>query len=290
MTSQHRKAEGAPRIQVGQPFNPYKLFKGIFIPEPLVRSRDISAGAKLIYGRLARYAGKDGKCWPAVATLAAEIGLGARQTRKYLAELERKGLTRRISRFKGGAQISNTFEFLGHPLFKAGVNDRSGERVNDDSLKEGHCEDSHFKEDLDCPLTNRKNRDSRPAPIMPPSRCKSYPRLRVAMADYMMEDPQDEKIFPSERHVVDVMNAAHGATEDEVIRCLGYLREERGLKPGTRNGPRSFQWFRTVIDGHFRSQRERQESANPMQGCEARDPSAWRLSDEEFQEITAAIE
>ena len=41
--------------------------------------RLVSAGAKLAYGRLARYAGQDGNCYPAVVTLGAEIGVGSRQ-------------------------------------------------------------------------------------------------------------------------------------------------------------------------------------------------------------------
>jgi hypothetical protein len=79
-------------LQIGQPFNPFGLFTGIFIPDALVRSKTLSAGAKLIYGRLARYAGQDGECHPAVRTLASEIGMSTRQTQNYLAELEGEGV------------------------------------------------------------------------------------------------------------------------------------------------------------------------------------------------------
>ena len=290
-------ANNVPSIQIGEPFNPFALFAGIFIPESLVRSRAISAGPKLVYGRLARYAGRDGKCWPSVATLAQEIGLGKRQTQKYLAELEQEKLIRRINRFRDGAQTSNLFQFLWHPVFDTGVNDRSGEPVNDRSAepvtnrsrKDGHSEDSQSEGDLDCPLTNRKKRDSRPAPLLPPSQCKSYPRLREAMANYMMDGPKSEMVYPTDRCVVEVMNAAKGASEDEAIQCLEHLRYECGFKPGTRSGPRHFSWFPTVVGDHFSRERVRRESANPMRGCEARDQSAARLNDEEFNELTAAI-
>ncbi len=56
----------------------------------------------------------------------------------------------------------------------------------------------------------------------------------------MMAGSDDEKVYPKARHVVEVMDAAAGATEDEVLGCLSYLRDERGLKPGTRSGPRHF--------------------------------------------------
>src|ERR1039458_9164926 len=41
----------ATALEVGQPFNPFGLFTGIFIPDALVRSTAVSAGATLTYGR-----------------------------------------------------------------------------------------------------------------------------------------------------------------------------------------------------------------------------------------------
>lgn len=120
-------------MNVGQPFNPFRIFTGIFIPDGLVRAKGISPGAKLAYGRLARYAGQDGRCYPSVGALASEIGIGERQAQKYIAELERARLIRRVRRFSDRAQTSNAFEFLWHSVFE-GVNDRSGEGVNDNSL------------------------------------------------------------------------------------------------------------------------------------------------------------
>src|SRR5580704_15338919 len=129
---------------VGQPFNPYRLFTGIFIPEALVRSKLVSVGAKMAWGRLARYAGQDGRCYPAVSNLALEIGIGERQAQKYLAELEKAKLIRRRTRFSDRAQASNSFDFLWHPLFRERVNDPSGEGVNDPSP--GGVNDSSPKE------------------------------------------------------------------------------------------------------------------------------------------------
>ena len=164
------------------------------------------------------------------------------------------------------AQTSNGIEFLWHPLFQEGVNDRSGEGVNDDApggVNDGSPKESQFEEspieetrDLDSPATNRKKRDSHPDGTMAPSKCKEYPRLCEALAVYMMSGPDDEKVMPTPRHVVDVMDAAAGASEDEVLRCLVYLRDERGLKPGTQNGPRHFSWFPVVVDEYFQRQRD----------------------------------
>jgi hypothetical protein len=246
------------------------------------------------YGRLARYAGQDGECFPAVATLAAEIGVGGRQAQKYLAELERTKLIRRRTRFSGRAQTSNAIEFLWHPLFQDGANDRAGEGVNDHSPggvndcspKESQNEESHLQEksDIDCPATNRKERDSRPDAFAPASTCKQYSRLREVLALYMMTGPDDEKIYPRPRHVVDVMDAAEGATEDEVLRCLSYLREERGLKPGTKAGPRHFSWFATVVGDYFQRRRARQQAADPTSVPDV------GFSQAQFESMTTAIE
>ena len=280
--------------EVGQPFNPFRLFTGIFIPEALVRSSLVSPGAKMAYGRLARYAGQDGKCFPSVGSLAGEIGVSDRQAQKYLAELERARLIRRRTRFSGRAQTSNYIEFLWHPMFQDGANDHSGEGVNDhspggvndSSPKESQFEESHLEEksDIDCPATNRKERDSRPDASSLMSTCKQYPRLREALALYLMTGPEDEKVYPRPRHVVDVMDAAEGATEDEVLQCLSYLREERGLKPETRSGPRHFSWFPTVVGDYFRRRHERQQAANPTGVPDV------GFSQAQFESMTGAIE
>jgi len=265
--SKHR-SEGAPgerqSLRVGQPFNPFKLFNGIFIPEALVLTKLISPGAKLAYGRLTRYSGQNGRCYPSVPRLASEIGVSVRQAQRYLAELDRQGFIRRIERCDGSGQNSNVYVFLWHPLFEDGVTQTAREGVTDSSPegvtyrspKESQTEESHFEEgqniDLDYPPTNRKNRDSQVDGSADPSRCKFYPRLREALADYMTTSDDTERLYPPDRLVVDVMDAAAGATEEEVVRCLLYLRNERGLVPGSRHGPRHFAWFKSVIGDYFK--------------------------------------
>ncbi len=283
-------------LKVGQPFNPFGMFNGIFIPEALVRYKGISAGAKLAFGRLARYAGQDGRCYPAVATLGYEIGVGDRQARNYLTELETAKLIRRVNRFESRGQTSNAIEFLWHQLFEQGVNDPSGEGVKDTSPrgrkhrspKESQVEESHGEEtDSDYLITNRKKRDSQSASTQPLSVCKQYPTLRELLARYMLTDGSEEKIYPTDRQVVDVMDAAAGTSEEEVLRCLEYLCNERGLRPGTHHGPRSFSWFPTVVGEYFRAKRQREQLA-ALGEPGRREPGS--LSAQTFMEMTAAIE
>jgi hypothetical protein len=291
-----------------EPFNPYRLFNGLFVPEALARYGGVSPGAKLAYGRLARYAGQNGKCFPATDTLGAELGVSERQARRYVEELEKADFLRRNARFHGSSQTSNEFEFLWHPVFEGdqqiaevgkgrtstsgdGRTDMSPGGRTDVSGEESHCEESHGEEnsDIDCLITNRKNRDSQSA-AWSPSVCKQYPRIREALSRYMMNGPDDEQIFPSDRHVVDVMDAARGTTEEEVIACLNYLRNDRSLKPGTRNGPRSFAWFATVVQDYFTKRESREEIANPTGFVEWEDRNEITLLNRKwFDELSDAF-
>jgi hypothetical protein len=144
------------------------------------------------------------------------------------------------------------------------VNDNSPQRANDSSPKESQIEESHSEErkaDPDYLPLNRKNRDS-PSGIKPTSVCKAYPNIRECLARYM-QVPGDDKEYPSDRIVVDILDAAGTYDEQEVITALNYLYSERGLKPFTKNGPRSFAWFKTVLQEHFTKKRERESAANP---------------------------
>jgi hypothetical protein len=111
--NEQARRKAAPRLRIGQNFNPYKLFTGIFIPDALARYRGLSCGAKIAYGRLARFAGKNGECWPAVATLASEIGIGATQARAYIHELR----DRRFIRVEQRPGTSGVYTFLWHEAF-----------------------------------------------------------------------------------------------------------------------------------------------------------------------------
>jgi hypothetical protein len=119
------------------------MFTGLFIPEGLARSSIVSPGAKLAWGRLTRYASEDGRCFPAVKVLVAEIGVRERQAQNYLGELETARLIRRLSRFHGRAQASNAYEFLWHAVFSEGVQDIAPKESQD---KESQDKESPSKE------------------------------------------------------------------------------------------------------------------------------------------------
>ena len=109
--------------QAGDRFNPHKLFVGSFIPNALMRCPDISATAKLLWARLAQYAGRDGKAWPKQATLAEEIGITGRQVRNLLAELMNFGLLL-VEAPNGADRLAHKsarYYFLWHSIFDDGA-------------------------------------------------------------------------------------------------------------------------------------------------------------------------
>jgi len=92
--------------------NPWKLFVGAFIPNWLLSRREISAGAKLCYARLAQYSGVNAVAYPKQSTLSGELGVDERTARRYLSELEEFSL---IETEQRGLTESNEYFFLDHP-------------------------------------------------------------------------------------------------------------------------------------------------------------------------------
>jgi hypothetical protein len=91
-------------------YNPYKKFVGSFVPNWLMCRPEVSQGAKLCFGRLAQYAGKNGLCYPSQELLAIELGVKVRQARKYLKELE----NHKLIMIEKTQHKSNCYQFLVH--------------------------------------------------------------------------------------------------------------------------------------------------------------------------------
>lgn len=241
---------------VGEVFRPWKRFNGVMIPDPVLAS-DLSPGEKLCYGLLARFQGKAGECYPSMRTIGNRMGITSRQAFSYVGGLKRK---RYIEQTRRGRGRSNSYVFLWHPTFDAAERKHSSDPTGT-SLPPKRITDGEGL-DLDSSPSNRKPRDPT-ASQLPESQPRQYPDLREALCEYMMADEHDERVYPSDRHVVDVMDAAGGATESEVIECLRYLQFERGLACGKRNSPRTFAWFKTVVHDYFTQRRNRDQVTMP---------------------------
>ena len=123
----------------GEFYNPFRVFNGSFIPNAVLKCRDLSATSKLIFGRLCQYAGENGEAFPSYSTLGHEVGIERRQTIRAVRQLEDFGLIRAVPRRKDdGGLSSNSYVFLWHRIFSEegsqspGVrNDTRGSVAND---------------------------------------------------------------------------------------------------------------------------------------------------------------
>ncbi|HXJ39082.1 MAG TPA: helix-turn-helix domain-containing protein [Bryobacteraceae bacterium] len=103
-------------MKVGERFNPFQMFTGLFIPIWLAGSPRLSPGAKLCYGRLTQLSGDKGECWPGQQSLAKLFKVNERQIRRYLTELEEEGF---IAIQQRGLNRSNVYVFLWHEEIEA---------------------------------------------------------------------------------------------------------------------------------------------------------------------------
>jgi len=115
-SSPNDKSQPASALQVGQVFIPRRVLNsGVFVPDGLLPCRLISNRAKLLWARLAHYAGSGVECFPLLSTSARDMGVCPRQVQRYLSELVTQGFLRVCWR---GLNQSNPYEFLWHPALE----------------------------------------------------------------------------------------------------------------------------------------------------------------------------
>jgi hypothetical protein len=61
------------------------------VPNHILKSTELSVGAKLTYAMLLSYAWQNDFCFPGQETLACDMGSGKRSVVRYIDELERSG-------------------------------------------------------------------------------------------------------------------------------------------------------------------------------------------------------
>jgi hypothetical protein len=74
-------------MKEGDKYNPYMVFQGCIVPNCIMKRADLTASAKLCFGRLSQYAGRDGFCYPSQKQLAYEIGTSESVIKTALASL-----------------------------------------------------------------------------------------------------------------------------------------------------------------------------------------------------------
>lgn len=81
------------------------------IPKAVTRRSDLSLGAKAVYAYLASFAGNTGVAFPSMALMMEELNISKNTLRKYLKELQEKGLVI-VEQGKDGTQFANNIYYL----------------------------------------------------------------------------------------------------------------------------------------------------------------------------------
>ncbi len=77
------------------------------VPNAILKSKEISAGAKLTYAMLLSYAMNKDECFPGQERLAEDMGISRQTVNGYIKELQRKGF---INIIRQGQGKSNLYE------------------------------------------------------------------------------------------------------------------------------------------------------------------------------------
>lgn len=227
----------------------------------IMSDKGISRTAKALYGRLLFFAGKDGRCNPSHETLAAQLGVGDRQIRNLLRELRNVGLISwRRTRSSASYEINPPeAAFTPDRKLTSGLDRKSisCEIGNALPIKRGLKRSCLKDVDIGCSSSTNAS--------LPPSNPKQYPQLKDTLSRYMSPNPKKPSTAyaPTDRQIVDIVHAAAGEDESKICELLVYLYNERGLRPGTENGPKHAGWFKAVVQNYFEDRHDR-DDARPI--------------------------
>jgi len=208
---------------------------GAMIPLPVAAAHNLSPGAKLTYGILCRFAGKDGACYPTSRTIAQHLGVSERHVKRYLAELVNRGY---IERERGDRRGPNNYYFLWRPEFAGfeleGTNPSPHEGT-DLSPKENHIRENI---DLDYLLTHRKKRDAQAD-----HGATDWPRLSSLVERLLGRKPTKASLGQ-------IISATPTKTEAEAVEAIE-AAERSGYNADHQHGPRSASWFISVAQNYW---------------------------------------
>jgi hypothetical protein len=107
-----------PSLQVGCRYNPYRRFKCIFVPLPLLSCGSLCSGAKLLFGVLGSHAGGECLCFPSFPALARETATSKRTVSRWMDDLVAHAL---IRRFREPHHTNSTSIFIWNDMLASGV-------------------------------------------------------------------------------------------------------------------------------------------------------------------------
>lgn len=101
-------------MKPGDPFNPRRMFVGVFIPDAILNEQALSMGAKFLYGFLVKLSADKGHCWPTQRALAKHLGCSEREVRNRIKELTKYGL---VAASRSAPGKPARYVFLWHEMF-----------------------------------------------------------------------------------------------------------------------------------------------------------------------------
>jgi len=207
---------------------------GAMIPLPVAAAHNLSPGAKLTYGILCRFAGKDGACYPTSRTIAQHLGVSERHVKRYLAELVNRGY---IERERGDRRGPNNYYFLWRPEF-AGF-ELEGTNPSPREGKYSSPKENHLREtDLDYLPTHRQQRDAQADPM-----ATDWQRLSALVARLLGRRPTKASLGR-------IISATPTRMEAEAIQAIE-AAERSGYDASHKHGPRSASWFVSVVQNYW---------------------------------------
>jgi DNA-binding GntR family transcriptional regulator len=79
----------------------------------IIYTSDLGHRARSVYMYLRDHADKEGRCWPGIQTIAAELRLSRSTVKRALSELCREGLIVKAPRWReNGSYTSNLYQIL----------------------------------------------------------------------------------------------------------------------------------------------------------------------------------
>ena len=242
-------------LEFGQRFNPWRRFRGVFIPETILRlpGSTLSPGAKLTYGALLFRAGQDGRCFPKHETLAASIGCSVSEIRRNLGELRQLKLIESERK-----QRHNQYFFLWHPLLAECPALNSQTSLGRPSVEaQGESECSHVSTQVssDCSgSSNLKTADRSGMSTPGRSEVNSQARSECSpLSDKEKNKPKEGKISNNiSRTEVRVSSADRlDDSDDQAFQKEGQLDRTRWAR--TLDALGNVELFPSVAQGSYRS-------------------------------------
>ena len=226
-----------------KPFNPWKRFNGIFVPLGVLTYSSLSDGAKLMFGRLSLYAGKEGVCYAFRDTIAEDMGIPLGTVARQLTELEEAGFIRRVQRGRGRPAA---IEFLYHPAL-TGSEKSAGKAIPEmreqkeqkggDAIPEMRQQGEHPQDS--CPLKNETQQSQKWE--------GTYKEDKIHLQD-SLSDKSSDTSRASRKPIAKAQESAHGANSQNgkpktaepekprpgISELSAEIEAIRGEKPTTR--------------------------------------------------------